>query len=269
MSKNALFEKWCERACGYIYYPPDRAEVEQELMWHLEDTAEGFVEGGMDSAEAEAKALEAMGSPDDVGRLLRRVHKPWLGWACRVMAPVTLLMVIVFFAHLVGTNGWFHIKEEAEHLFRPEMNYETYHEALTEYSLGEYVYPELLAEAEPGGTVKCGIYTFQITGGWIEKDERGNYGLRLVLSYSSPRFWAGPPKLDYLRVETSGGQVIRAHMPGSPKLVIGNFSGSGTAFGERVLEMDVEPGTEWVDIINEFGEGFDLRVYLPEGGDWA
>ena len=268
------FSRWCDRVVSYIYYPPDREEIKQELMWHLEDTAEALAEQGLSEDEAAQKAMEAMGDAGQLGKLLRRVHKPWLSWACWVTVTMAAILAIALLSNIFVSHGW-GIGQEIKHLFRPEVNYENYYEHYSLYryldengNLAERVeYPSLVAELRAGGEKSCGIYSFRVTNGWITESDAG-YDLHLVLSFSSPRFWAGPPAQEFFRVETSTGRTgglmdgvdIYYHWP----------SISETANGEYVIILrQLDEGTEWVDIACDKGEGFAIRTYLPNGGDWA
>ena len=87
---NVSWRSWAFRACSYIRFKPDRAAAEEELLAHLEDKAEAILrEKDLLVYEAEQQALASMGDPDEVGRQLAAVHKPWLGylwlWSWRVL----------------------------------------------------------------------------------------------------------------------------------------------------------------------------------------
>lgn len=277
------FAKWCDKVVAHIYHTPDRERVRQELMWHLEDAAEALAEQGLSDEEVSEKALEAMGDPRQLGLLLRRVYKPWLSYAGWAAMALTAILAIVLLFSVHGDQLW-GIRQEIQHLFRPEVNYENYYE---HYAANMYTDengntveivepPPLVAEVKPGGEVRCGVYTFQVTNGWITESDDG-YELYLVFSFSSPKFWTGPPAAYYFGMETDTG---RRESLFEGDTMYYPFEGSNmyyrwprvsnTAWGEYVFVLpDIEPGTEWVEIFCEKGEGFVLRTYLPEGGDWA
>lgn len=260
--------RWCDKVVSYIYYTPDREQVRQELMWHLEDAAEALAEQGVPEEEIVERATSAMGDAKQLGLLLRRVHKPWLSWACWASVALAFILALVLLGNIFGDHLW-GIGQELKHLFRPELNYENYYE---HYSTHKYLdddgnvaerveYPPLVAEISPGGKIRCGVYTFQVTNGWIIEDE-GEYRLLLVLSYSSPQFWTGSPSRGFFGMETSTGR--RETMFDRGNMYIHWPSISETALGEFVLTLpELEPGTEWVEIFYDKCEGFDLRVYLP------
>lgn len=74
------FDLWCRVATGGIRYGPDRKVVFQELIDHLEDHRDALMKQGITREEAERKALEAMGSAQEIAPQLGAIHKPWLGY---------------------------------------------------------------------------------------------------------------------------------------------------------------------------------------------
>ena len=92
--------QWLDRATAGIRFGPDRREVREELSAHLEDKALDFQRIFPELTEAEAKerAAAEMGDPEEVGRELARIHKPWLGYlwrASQVLAGLLLAYVIL------------------------------------------------------------------------------------------------------------------------------------------------------------------------------
>ena len=252
------FDRWAQRACGYIYYPPDREDIKRELLWHLEDTAEAFVEDGLDAESAEKAALEAMGDAAEVGKMLRRVHKPWLGWlsfACSIG-----LVIALFFCFIsLITSGFYTLLNEIGHLSDEPYSFEASvgHEDVT-----------LLARIRPSGDILCGDYTLSVSDGWMSEfgTERMLY---LVVSYSSPRFWLGPPLglQEFTHVVEDDGTV---HLPYEYNHRIQDLecwhTGGKTAIGEYVFAMDVDDVPEWVELRFDNGQEFILRAYTVEGG---
>ena len=69
---------WCEAACSYIRFKPDRPPVYQELCWHLEDRQADYLEAGLDEYSAAQAAIADMGDPAETGRALAQAHRPYL-----------------------------------------------------------------------------------------------------------------------------------------------------------------------------------------------
>lgn len=90
-----LFAGWLSQAAKPVYFPPDRRAVEAELVEHFEERVEGFTTHGMGSVEAMRSAVERLGDPRQTGALLRKVHKPWLGWLLRTARVLLVLLVLL------------------------------------------------------------------------------------------------------------------------------------------------------------------------------
>ncbi len=84
----------------------DRDDVETELKQHLSDSIDDLVEEGLSREEAELLAVEQMGNPVEVGKLLNKEHNPLLGYlwaasrvllACIVCPAVLYIGITVFF----------------------------------------------------------------------------------------------------------------------------------------------------------------------------
>lgn len=96
-------EAWMERALRGLKFPPDRRKVRRELEDHFADRLDFLQSQGLSPREAEQAALAALGDPAETGALLRRVHKPWLGWLLGLARAALglLLLLWVFSSPLV------------------------------------------------------------------------------------------------------------------------------------------------------------------------
>lgn len=93
-----LFQAWMKTATKPLLFPADRKRVKQEFTEHFEERVESLTEHGMSLDDARKKAVELLGSPEETGELLRRVHKPWLGWVLwllRLVVASLLVLVLV------------------------------------------------------------------------------------------------------------------------------------------------------------------------------
>ena len=98
--------KWLDTATKAIRFKPDRREVRAELSAHLEDKALDFQRIFPDLTEDEARERAAveMGDPEEIGKELAKVHRPWLGYVWRVSQVLLGLTILSFLAE-VGTLG--------------------------------------------------------------------------------------------------------------------------------------------------------------------
>lgn len=98
------FYTWCCRAVSQIRFKPDREAVFQELNAHLEDHYDALIAQGCSQEEATRRALEAMGSAEEIAPHLGQIHKPWLGYCYRIVKPLAiaacawaLFLMVAFF----------------------------------------------------------------------------------------------------------------------------------------------------------------------------
>mgnify|MGYP003293151542 CR=1 FL=1 len=89
------FHTWCETATGLIRYGPDRKKVARELMTHLEDRRASLMEQGMEQQQASDKALEAMGSAEELAPQLAAIHKPFWGYVLRVSMILLVILLVI------------------------------------------------------------------------------------------------------------------------------------------------------------------------------
>ena len=92
-----------------IHFVFDRDDVENELNQHLSDSIEDLMEEGLAVEEAEYLAVEQMGNPVEVGKLLNQEHNPLLGylWAASRVLLACLICPSVLY---VGVMGFFLLK---------------------------------------------------------------------------------------------------------------------------------------------------------------
>ena len=99
--------RWLDTATRGIRFRPDRAAVRAELAAHLEDKQADLqrIFPDLSVQEAEGRALEAMGDPEELGRELAKIHRPWLGYLWRLSQVLCALMVLAaLWGVISGTN---------------------------------------------------------------------------------------------------------------------------------------------------------------------
>ena len=112
------FGRWCDTVTRQVRFRPDRGAIQRELTAHYQDHVRDLERVGYDWKLAEQRALAAMGDPEEIGRALDRVHKPWLGWLWLASRTVLILTVMACLLSLPGTGSFFHMMKNT--LFPPE-----------------------------------------------------------------------------------------------------------------------------------------------------
>ena len=102
--KRLAAEGWLDAATKAIRFGPDRRAVRRELEEHLEDKALDYLRIFPDLTEEEARkrAAAEMGDPEEIGKELAKVHRPWLGYAwlaSKVLLGFVLTVTFLFFVN--------------------------------------------------------------------------------------------------------------------------------------------------------------------------
>ena len=103
---NLAWRDWCRAVTEQVRFKPDRAAIEQELLAHLEDGAADFERIGYTTAEAEKRALDAMGSAFLVGSALDQAHHPFLGWLWQATRVLLLVLALTAAVTLCFADGF-------------------------------------------------------------------------------------------------------------------------------------------------------------------
>ena len=241
-------EYWLRDAVKYLKFPPDRRKVQEELYEHMLSRNLELLAQGCSEAEADRLACLSMGDPDEVGRALAEVHKPFWGYFLRALR---ILLVLVLLFGIVVTV--FNRRGGDFRYFRGVVrNYEAY---------GAVWIGQDAAQ-------RCGDYRFRLRkaavagpgmeGGFIPE---GEYTLVLLLRASTRDPNLGAP--DYssmtLSLEDNLGNRYPAHVHSYRELIF---------FSDQVVNVpQFDPSAEWAVLLLEAGDR-ELRfpVTLKGGG---
>ena len=166
MEQKYNAEMWLQTATKGIRFGPDRWAVKTELREHLEDkTADMARIFHIEGEEAEQEALRRMGDPEEIGKALAKLHKPWLGYlwlastiACYIMIPLALFYLMLLNHHGDSVQSGFG------------------------YISARNLNPPTAVEP---ARAELGNYTFRIA----EAVKYNEDTIRVIVRASSPRFW--------------------------------------------------------------------------------
>ncbi len=241
-------ENWLRDAVKYVKFPPDRRRVREELFEHMLSRNLELLAQGRSEAEAARLACEAMGDPEEVGRALAAVHKPFWGYFLRALR---ILLILVLLAGIVVML--FNWRGGGFRFFRGVVRgYEAYGAVW----IGQ------------DAARRCGDYRFRlhkaaVAGPGIRETiiPEGEYNLVMLLRAATRDPNLGAP--DYssmsLSLEDDRGNRYPAHTLGCRELIF---------FSDVVVYVPrFDPSAEWAVLILEAGER-ELRfpVTLKGGG---
>ena len=150
--EHSTAREWLETAAKGIRFRPDRLAVEAELREHLEDkTADMARIFHIEGEEAEKEALKRMGDPEEIGKKLAQIHKPWLGYLWTASKWLVVIAFIVALPLLlVKATEWPWISSEWRTNSRTaqEMEYwvtggsQPHHDAVPHMSSEAFFHPD-------------------------------------------------------------------------------------------------------------------------------
>ena len=231
-------EYWLRDAVKYIKYPPDRRRVQEELYAHMIARNRDFLEEGYSDAEADRLSTEAMGDPEEVGRALAAVHKPFWGYFVLSLRIVLILALLISVATVIqkGSYGGFY--------------------TIANYIVYRDLYRDAAAPVAQDAVAKCGDYRFRLRSAGLSRGvEHLPDGLILELRASAWDPTLGTPRFYYdtLTLEDSNGGRHRAYVFASRDLIF---------FSDLLVAAEgFDPASEWAVLVYEV-EGRSFRLPL-------
>ena len=194
--------QWLDTATKAIRFGPDRRAVRAELEAHLEDKALDFqrIFPDLTREEAQERAAAEMGDPEEVGRELAKIHKPWLGWLWRASqfalgAAVALLVLL--------------LADPASYTLRPgEQGIVSSAEWLAEHQADSFERQPISGWEEQ----QVGQYNIQVKEARLWRIPGGPArAVYVLLEVRSPRPWAGldPEVMEHMwAVDDLGNRIV-------------------------------------------------------------
>lgn len=262
--------EWTMRATKHIHYWPDRVAIEAELKASYEDHRDTLIEAGETRDRASFLALQALGDPEEAGRLLRSIHQPLLTalWQVSRVLLVCILTVVSILAILQGRAQLSVLTRNPEEDILNDMAF--YRE------MGENTWRR---EGHCDETASLEDYTFSVTRAMIcqtkEADLAGNhsYYMVLILKEDGPFSLDAPPDLQYfltaeddqLNFYDSIWNKVDGYTP-ERSVKMQNVSARRWNSHYACLWIaPTEPDVQWIDLsYDHLGKSFVLRINFDE-----
>ena len=88
-------KSFLNKVCEEIKYKPARKGISEELELHIQEIKEDFINKGINSDEAEEKAVSQMGIAEEIGKKLNKVHRPKFDWKLVILIAILIGFGIV------------------------------------------------------------------------------------------------------------------------------------------------------------------------------
>lgn len=194
-------QRWLTAACRGIVLKKEWDAVRRELSDHLDDHREALESAGVSPAEAEVRALMAMGDPTALGKQLRRVHQPVLSRLVQIargccVALACILCLTLLLRLVQGGKrapGWYGRRE-----------WDTVMTQLFEESDDPALSRQVCT---PGTQITIGGYTLTARRLAVDvREDEAPVHLTLELAFDSGAFWRDAPALPISAVLVADGR---------------------------------------------------------------
>lgn len=93
---NHKVNGFLEDVCSVIRCKKVHKEICQELLLHIEEAKEDYIQQGFSEEAATERAVAAMGDPREIGQKLHKQHRPQMGWSILLLtAAVSVFGVLM------------------------------------------------------------------------------------------------------------------------------------------------------------------------------
>ena len=274
---NFRFMKWCREAVSRIVLPRDRTPVEQELMGHLEDRYDYFRQLGYSPEDAELRALDSMGNPDEIAVELGRIHRPFWGRTAKVTRIVLIAVVIatVFtaFASLLKHYYFRHTFSNPTYEY-----YDPYSLEKANYKVG---HGDRQFYAQPEVSFSSDGYTVTVTEAALWRNEQRNsagiveetHPLYLQLTVTTPLIWLEADTVSrWIWAEDDRGNRYAPPFESGPdatRILDKSYRVNPWTSVHELVIWDLDaPDARWMELhYDRSGRNHTLRIDLTGGQD--
>ena len=176
---------WLDAAMAQVRSKPEHKAIRAELLGHIEDKEQYFLDSGMEPTQAGRAALEAMGDPVAVGKELDKAHPVWWAKLYTAAKAVIIILCIMMLFCIVDYAAHYDLDGLLQ-------NFPLRIKQTDPYSIGGEDVVILDVEQEP---ITLNGYTVQVTQAyWSPEVYTGEENvLEVDIKVSNPRPWAVSP----------------------------------------------------------------------------
>lgn len=157
--RNLRFQVWVRQAVSRIVLTQDRIRVGRELMDHMEDRYQNYLDQGTHPREAEALTISTMGNPEALSHQLGVLHRPFWGYCLiyshRILAVLACLVLFCAGGRLLAE--YFFIGGYQQPVYA---RYDPYRDTSISDHMGQL---QRTCYLRPEDTVTSGGYTLNLT----------------------------------------------------------------------------------------------------------
>lgn len=99
--------------CDNIKYSYIKDELRKELYEHIIEEKNSYIEDGIESEEAEQKAIKNMGKPEDISRDFNKIYKRKIDWKTLIIFLFLILVNILLILTVANSK-----QDSKEYLIR-------------------------------------------------------------------------------------------------------------------------------------------------------
>ncbi|HIW32214.1 MAG TPA: FtsW/RodA/SpoVE family cell cycle protein [Candidatus Paenibacillus intestinavium] len=105
-STNQHVQHFIQGVCKEVRFKSIHEHITRELLDHIEDQKNKYIDQGIDEETANLKAVEQMGDPAIVGKQLDKTHRPKTDWSILSMAAILVVLGGLFQYIFSGVNKY-------------------------------------------------------------------------------------------------------------------------------------------------------------------
>ena len=262
------FYYWCRTATSKIRYWRDRNAVHKELLQHLEDRCDAFLEQGHSPEEAQKMTLKAMGEPELLTDQLAQIHKPHWAYAMLATRTIAIVLAVICIIPFIGYISNLNIHHPDYEVWNP---YDT-----PGHSRIFYAEPNIVCQSDgyrfrlKKVSLGRSFYTDSDTNSDAYFDE-----LHLQIEVTNPLLWMPEQEAIYwFWAEDDRGYIYasqRSHVlqpehEGGHIFCYGYRTGLATYLYDIRL-MDMQEDAKWIKLnYDRSGRNITFFIDLREGG---